>query len=275
MTDMTPSSALTGCRHTGQAPKRGATWCNAQLRRGATCCGAGFLEEARRLSAARDRKEGDMLSAQAKVILAIALFTGGAAGVLTYLATRSVPQAVLAAGAASSGLVQLIGQVTGTGPRTVNQDSGRQAQRTSLQRRAARELRISRSRIRVATGSSPAGILAVTSPPPGFPGSQKVLAGERRSLVHHVAPGVPGCQMDTKDLGELPAADALGIACEALRRRPCWSAVAWPGSSGRSHSLRRHHPCVSQDLLPQLPRGRPLPCSWPGSSNGNRVILSP
>lgn len=49
-------------------------------------------------------------------ILTIACGIGAATGVLTYLASRSLPQALLAAGTAVGGAIQLLVQITGTGP---------------------------------------------------------------------------------------------------------------------------------------------------------------
>jgi hypothetical protein len=57
-----------------------------------------------------------MLSARTKVIMAIAAGVGVAAGALTYLVSRSVPQALLAAGTATGGSVDLIRQIVGTSP---------------------------------------------------------------------------------------------------------------------------------------------------------------
>jgi hypothetical protein len=50
------------------------------------------------------------------VILTIACIIGTAAGALAYLAFHSIPQALLAAGTATGGAANLLGQATGTGP---------------------------------------------------------------------------------------------------------------------------------------------------------------
>lgn len=55
-------------------------------------------------------------SVRRAVILGIACVIGAAAGVLTYLASHSIPQALLAAGTATGGSANLLGQITGTGP---------------------------------------------------------------------------------------------------------------------------------------------------------------
>jgi hypothetical protein len=52
-----------------------------------------------------------MFELRTRAVLAIACGIGAAAGVLTYLVTYSVPQALLALGAAASGSVHLIGQL--------------------------------------------------------------------------------------------------------------------------------------------------------------------
>ena len=57
-----------------------------------------------------------MFTVRTKVILVIACGVGGGAGALTYLASRSIPQALLAAGAATSGCAHLLGQVVGIEP---------------------------------------------------------------------------------------------------------------------------------------------------------------
>ena len=57
-----------------------------------------------------------MLPARTKVIMAIAGGVGIAAGALTYLASRSLPQALLAAGTATGSSADLLRQFIGTGP---------------------------------------------------------------------------------------------------------------------------------------------------------------
>jgi hypothetical protein len=57
-----------------------------------------------------------MLPARTKVIMVIACGVGLAAGALTYLASRSVPQALLAAGAATGSSADLFCQFIGTEP---------------------------------------------------------------------------------------------------------------------------------------------------------------
>jgi hypothetical protein len=59
-----------------------------------------------------------MITARTRVIAAIACAIGAAAGVLTYLASRALPQALLAAGTATSGSAHLLSQVIGTDPGT-------------------------------------------------------------------------------------------------------------------------------------------------------------
>lgn len=59
-----------------------------------------------------------LLSARTTLILAIACAIGGAAGVLAYLASRSVPQAVLTAGTATSGAAAFLRELAGSDPRT-------------------------------------------------------------------------------------------------------------------------------------------------------------
>jgi hypothetical protein len=58
------------------------------------------------------------------VILAVACIIGAAAGALTYLTSRSVPQALLATGAAVSGTAQLLRQITNTPPEQSNGGRG-------------------------------------------------------------------------------------------------------------------------------------------------------
>jgi len=71
-----------------------------------------------------------MLPGRTKVIMAIACSIGCAAGALTYLASRSVPQALLAAGTATGSSADLLRQFIGTDPegpagdRDNNQDGG-------------------------------------------------------------------------------------------------------------------------------------------------------
>ena len=59
------------------------------------------------------------------VILLLSFLLGAAAGALTYCASRSVPQALLASGTAISGSARLLGQITGATPQQVasRQDS--------------------------------------------------------------------------------------------------------------------------------------------------------
>jgi len=57
-----------------------------------------------------------MLPARTKVIMVIACGVGIAAGALTYLASRSLPQAMLAAGAATGSSADLLRQFLGTEP---------------------------------------------------------------------------------------------------------------------------------------------------------------
>ena len=57
-----------------------------------------------------------MLPARTKVIMVIACGVGIAAGALTYLASRSVPQALLAAGTATGSSANLLRQFIDTNP---------------------------------------------------------------------------------------------------------------------------------------------------------------
>ena len=57
-----------------------------------------------------------MLPARTKVIMVIAGGVGIAAGALTYLASRSLPQALLAAGTATGSSADLLRQFIGTEP---------------------------------------------------------------------------------------------------------------------------------------------------------------
>jgi len=57
--------------------------------------------------------KASLITVRSAVIMAIASVVGAAAGVLTYMASRSIPQALLAAGAATGGSANLI---TGTDP---------------------------------------------------------------------------------------------------------------------------------------------------------------
>ena len=57
-----------------------------------------------------------MLPARTKMIMAIACGVGVAAGALTYLASRSLPQALLAAGTATGSSADLLRQFIGTDP---------------------------------------------------------------------------------------------------------------------------------------------------------------
>lgn len=57
-----------------------------------------------------------MLPARTKVIMAIACSVGVAAGALTYLATRSVSQALLTAGTATGSSADLLRQLIDTDP---------------------------------------------------------------------------------------------------------------------------------------------------------------
>jgi hypothetical protein len=63
-----------------------------------------------------------MFAVRTKVILGIACGIGAAAGTLTYLTSRSIPQALLAAGAATSGSAHLLGQVVSTDPKRPTSD---------------------------------------------------------------------------------------------------------------------------------------------------------
>lgn len=56
------------------------------------------------------------MPARAKIIMAIACGVGVAAGALTYLASRSLPQALLAAGTATGSSADLLRQFIGTDP---------------------------------------------------------------------------------------------------------------------------------------------------------------
>lgn len=53
---------------------------------------------------------------QTAVILVLSCLVGAAAGALTYWASCSVPQALLASGAAVGGSARLLGQVIGAAP---------------------------------------------------------------------------------------------------------------------------------------------------------------
>jgi hypothetical protein len=57
-----------------------------------------------------------MLPARTKVIMVIAGGVGVAAGALTYLASRSLPQALLNAGTATGSSADLLRQFISTGP---------------------------------------------------------------------------------------------------------------------------------------------------------------
>ena len=61
------------------------------------------------------------------IILAVACIIGAAAGALTYLASRSLLQALLASGTAISGSAHLLGQLLGDVPErlTRSQDNNR------------------------------------------------------------------------------------------------------------------------------------------------------
>jgi hypothetical protein len=61
------------------------------------------------------------------IILAVACIIGATAGALTYLASHSVPQALLASGTAAGGSAQLLSQIVGTAPErpTSSQDNNR------------------------------------------------------------------------------------------------------------------------------------------------------
>jgi hypothetical protein len=50
----------------------------------------------------------------AVVIMTVASVIGAAAGALTYMASRSLPQALLTAGTAAGGTINLLTQITGT-----------------------------------------------------------------------------------------------------------------------------------------------------------------
>ena len=60
--------------------------------------------------------KASLITVRSAVIMAIASVVGAAAGVLTYMASRSIPQALLAAGAATGGSANLLSQITGTDP---------------------------------------------------------------------------------------------------------------------------------------------------------------
>ena len=86
-----------------------AAWCNPSCAR--------FLEERiAPIPAPRSRKEDDMLPARTKVIMVIAGGVGIAAGALTYLASRSLPQALLNAGTATGSSADLLRQFISTEP---------------------------------------------------------------------------------------------------------------------------------------------------------------
>jgi hypothetical protein len=57
-----------------------------------------------------------MLPARTKMIMVIACGVGFAAGALTYLASRSLPQALLAAGTAAGSSADLLRQFIGSDP---------------------------------------------------------------------------------------------------------------------------------------------------------------
>ena len=57
-----------------------------------------------------------LLTVRTTVILAVACVSGAAVGALTYLASHSLPQALLAAGTATSGSAHLLGRALGTDP---------------------------------------------------------------------------------------------------------------------------------------------------------------
>ena len=71
-----------------------------------------------------------MLPVRTKAIMAVACGIGCAAGALTYLASRSVPHALLAAGTATGSSADLLRQLIGAEPvhpadrRDDNQDEG-------------------------------------------------------------------------------------------------------------------------------------------------------
>ena len=68
----------------------------------------------------RPAKAG-LITVRTGVILAIACAIGVTAGVLTYLASRSLPQALLAAGTAIGGSAGWLAQIFGTDPqRTIS-----------------------------------------------------------------------------------------------------------------------------------------------------------
>ena len=71
-------------------------------------------------SSVRPAKEG-LVTLQTGVILAIGCAIGAAAGTLTYLASHSLPQAMLTAGAATGGSASWLRQIVGTNPqRTIS-----------------------------------------------------------------------------------------------------------------------------------------------------------
>jgi hypothetical protein len=68
------------------------------------------------IAGTRPGKEDNVFFGRIKVILAIACGIGVAAGALTYLASLSVPQALLAAGAAVGSSIGLLLQIIGADP---------------------------------------------------------------------------------------------------------------------------------------------------------------
>jgi uncharacterized membrane protein YfcA len=73
----------------------------------------------------RPAKAG-LITVRAAIILAIACIIGAAAGALTYLASHSFPQALLAAGTATGGSTGLLNQIIGTAPERPNSDQNNQ-----------------------------------------------------------------------------------------------------------------------------------------------------
>ena len=65
-------------------------------------------------------------SIRTTVAAAGAATVGAVAGVLTYLVSRSIPQAVLAAGAATGGSARFLGQILGNDRSEMDQDHHRE-----------------------------------------------------------------------------------------------------------------------------------------------------
>ena len=80
-----------------------------------------------------------MLPASTKVIMAIACGAGVAAGALTYLASRSLPQALLAAGTATGSTADLLRQFICANPEHAarEQDNSRDDSHDGVEQRKA------------------------------------------------------------------------------------------------------------------------------------------